>query len=59
MQINIHMGNVQPDKKGMKRMSSKNMGQRVFFTMKLVLIQRHNEGTWQEGGLDSDAKSSL
>lgn len=60
MQINSHTGNVQSDEKGMKRMSSKKMEQRICFTMKFAVVtQWHNEGTWREEGLDSDAKSNL
>lgn len=60
MQINIHMGNVQSDEKGVERMPSEKTGRGICSTMKLaILIQWHHESPWQEEGLDSDAKFSL
>lgn len=60
MQIGMHTGNVQSDEKEMKRMSSKETGQGICFTLKLiVLTQSHNEGSWQEEGQNSDAKPCL
>lgn len=47
MQIDMHTGSVQSDEKEMKRMSSKETGMGICFTLKLiVLTQSHNEGSW-------------